>query len=188
MQVPWLISKENKYFKSTERSYADYYYHYAQQYAQDFILLREEIDNIFSTIGIYIDHKNWIGVVKVVKAIAGFLDEQGYWEELSQAYQDAIEASEKYFWTRGRDPEPEAWHDRITLRSNLGILLFRRGEYQKSKELAQEALKQARRIQHRKLEALLLVMLGNIAITEGQFHQAEVFLTQSRDILEELDE
>lgn len=168
MQLPWQISGEKEFFRRSARSFADYYCDYAQHHTQNFALIREEINNIFGAIGIFNEHKIWSGVVKLTKAIAGSLEAQGYWEELSRVYQDAIEAAERYFWSRGRHPEPEAWHDRITLRSDLGILYFRRGEYKKSKGLAQEALNLARRIKHRKHEALLFGILGNIAITEGQ--------------------
>jgi tetratricopeptide (TPR) repeat protein len=185
MRFPWRTSKEKSLFKVSARNFADFYCEYAQQHTLEFTLLEVEIANIFSTIGIYIDHKIWAGVVKVVKAIAEFLEAQGYWEELSHAYQDAIEAAERYFWSRGSDPEPAAWHDRIILRSDLGILHFRRGEYKKSKGLAQEALNQARRIKNQRLEALLSGLLGNIAITEGQYRLAEKLHNQCKDILEE---
>lgn len=183
---PWQVIREKALYNRSARSFANYYTNLAAQYSQDATVLNEEINNIFSAIGINIENNNWPGIIKVVKSIADFLEAQGYWEELSHAYQDAIDAAERYFWRLFQNPKPEAWHDRIILRSDLGILLFRQGEYQKSKEIIQEALEIARRIEHQKLQALLISVLGNIAIIEAHFSQAEEYYSQCKEILEKL--
>jgi len=71
-------------------------------------------------------------------------------------YHIAVESADNYFWMQGRDPKPEIWHRRITLRIQLSTLLFRRGEYQEARTYATEALKIARRIKSQKLEALIM--------------------------------
>lgn len=112
MRLPWLFLKEKALYMRSARSFADYYCTYAEQHTRDATLLNEEINNIFGAIGIFIEYKNWVGIIKLVKSIADFLEAQGYWEELSHAYQDAIEAAERYFWRLFHNPTPQAWHDK----------------------------------------------------------------------------
>lgn len=175
-------------YKQSARYFADYYSGLARLQKENPITLADEMSNIFTAIGIYGDLKVWSEVVDIVQAINNFLDTQGYWEELVAAYNVAIESAEKYFWSRGRSPEPKAWHDRIVLRSNLSTLCFRRGEYEQARRLAEEALKQSRRIKHRKLEALLLGMLGSIAMAQGSYERGQQLHAQSRSILMALGE
>jgi len=175
-------------YQTTSRSFADYYVAYAQAHMQDFVALAEEVRNIFTAIGLCGDLEAWSGVVEIVQAIDDFLDAQGYWQELVAAYNVAIESADNYFWSQGRNPEPDAWHNRIVLRSSLSALHFRRGEYSQARHLVEEALRQSRRIQHRKLEALTLGALGNIAMAQGRYDEAERLQAQSYAVLEQSGE
>jgi len=102
--------------------FADHYRAYAQAHAQDFDALDVEIGNVFAAIDLYTDLEAWSDTVEMVQAVDEFLDARGYWEELLAAYKTAIESAENYLWSRGRDPEPEAWHNRIVLRLKMSGL------------------------------------------------------------------
>ena len=154
-------------YEQSARRLADYYLAYAQTHEQNFTTLAEEIGNIFTAIGLCGDLEIWSSVAAIVQATDDFLDARGYWEELVAAYNVAIESIANCFWSQGHSPEPEAWRNRIVLRSHLSALHFHRGEHSQARRLAEEALEQSRRIQHRKLEALSLGALGNIAMAQG---------------------
>ncbi|MEK6750636.1 MAG: tetratricopeptide repeat protein [Chloroflexota bacterium] len=179
-----LVKPQDIYIQSARR-FADHYREYSRNYQNDFDLLSNEIENIFSCIGLYGDLKAWWEVVETIQIVDDFLDALGYWEELVAGFHIAIESADNYFWMQGRNPRPEIWHKRITLRVQLSTLLFRQGEYLEARTYATEALKIARRIKHQKLEGLLLGELGNVAIVMGNYKDAERLLTQSKSMLED---
>jgi tetratricopeptide (TPR) repeat protein len=179
------INPQDTYKKSARR-FADHFQQYTRAYEKNYDALAFEIENIFSAIGLYGDLKAWQEVVDSVLLIDEFLDTTGYWEELVAGLHIAIDSADNYFWMQGRDPKPEIWHQRITLRVQLSTLLFRRGEYKEARTYATEALKIAQRIKHRKLEALIMGELGNIAMVQGAYKDAELLQTQSKNSLEAL--
>lgn len=171
-------------YKQSAHRFADHYQQYSRAYEKDHDALANEIENIFSAIGLYGDLKAWQEVVDTVQLIQDFLDNAGYWEELVTSIRIAVESADNYFWAQRRDPKPELWHQRITLRVKLSNFLFRRGDYQEAYTHATEALKIARRVKHQKLEALILGVLGNIAIVQGMYKEAELFHMQGKTLLE----
>ena len=171
-------------YKQSARRFADHYQQYSRAHGKDYGALASEIENILSAIGLYGDLRAWQEVVDTVQLIQNFLDNAGYWEELVTSIRVAVESADNYFWTQGRDPKPEFWHQRITLRVKLSNFLFRRGEYQEAYTHATEALKIARRVKHQKLEALILGVLGNIAIVQGMYKEAELLHMQGKTLLE----
>jgi len=175
-----------EFYQQAGHRFADHYRAYAQAHAQDFDALGVEMGNVFSAIDLYTDLNAWSDTVEIVQVVEDFLDAQGYWEELVTAYHLAIESAENYSWSRGRKPEPEAWHNRIVLRLKLSGLYGRRGEYAEARRLAEDALRQARRIQHRWLQIRCLNVLSLIKTAQGYYDDANRFQAESRTLQEQI--
>jgi tetratricopeptide (TPR) repeat protein len=177
-------TKPQDIYRTSARRFSDHYREYSRINEKDFDALSSEIDNIFSSVGLYGDLKAWQEVAQMIQLIDDFLDAYGYWEELVAGYHVAIESVERYFWAQGRDPKPETWHQRVLLRAQLSLLLFRRGEYQEARSHAAEAMRIARRIKHGELQALASSTLGAIAMAQGKFRESEGLFEDARFLLD----
>lgn len=175
-------------YKESALAFAEVFRDYAKANERDYPALDVEILNILNAVERSNEFKAWPILIDLVEAIDDFMNASGYWSDLITAYELAIEAAERRFWSLGRSPEPEAWHRRITLRTFLASVYIRRGEHNLALKLIQEALKQSRRIKHRKLEGLSIGMLGMIAMAQGRNQDAERYHAEARKILEELGE
>lgn len=177
-----LIKPQDTYIQSARR-FSDHYREYSRINEKDFEVLYSEIENLFSSVGLYEDLKAWSEVAEMIQIIDDFLEAYGYWEELVTGYRVAIESVDKYFWVQRGDPKPEIWHQRILLRAQLSLLLFRRGEYREARSHATVAMRIARQIKHAELQALASSTLGTIAMAQGRFSESESLFENSRSFL-----
>jgi tetratricopeptide (TPR) repeat protein len=177
-----LIESQNIFLQSARR-FADHYREYSRINEKDFEALKNEMENLFSSIELYKHLKAWQEVAETIQHIDDFLEVYGYWKELVAGYRVAVESIDKCFWMQGRDPKPEIWHKRIFLRTQLSLILFRRGEYQEARSHATEALKIARQIKHPELQALASSTLGTVAMAQGEFRESESLYENSRSLL-----
>jgi tetratricopeptide (TPR) repeat protein len=154
---------------------------YAEEHSsfspKDFDALEPEKDNMFSTVDMAFEKKDWKRVIRIMGPIFNMLRTRGYWDEALLRSKQALQAA-RYSMTESNI---------AFFAQRLALIYQDRGDYTDSQQLYSESLEINKRLGHQSEVALILNNLAIIAHARGEYIESRCLHNESLDIKKTLN-
>jgi tetratricopeptide (TPR) repeat protein len=172
--------RANEFHQRFVAHFLSYAEAHAQPTPEDYDALEAEKDNVVGAMDVAFEIDDWLSVIEIASVldspVSGMLVVRGYWDEVIRRCEQAAVAAQKI--------KDEGAFTQFM--GNAGTIRLTRGEYDKAKEIHQQALDTFRKMGSNANVAAALHLLGRIAQSQGDLVEARRLYNESLEIEKKL--